>query len=212
MKKIFLILTASVIFSSNCFALTFSQPVEIGSIFWTPSSGLIFKNESYNDGKVAGQWKENNKYVPTYRNGTARWGDERTGIYFIYKTDPPYFGGINKNFEVTVMVNTSINKIKNDGGISLYLIRNDGSGVSSTNYTVIGRRKDGIWVKYFDTKELKKKYFGSSRRIYLSDCTCIDDTIVINVEKMDRGRIKIGEFRFKWDDKAQWFGVEQIIY
>ena len=21
-----------------------------------------------------------------------------------------------------------------------------------------------------------------------------------------------GEFRFKWDDKAQWFGIEQVVY
>ena len=32
------------------------------------------------------------------------------------------------------------------------------------------------------------------------------------VEGADKISEPEGEFRFKWDDKAQWFGVEQIVY
>jgi len=37
------------------------------------------------------------------------------------------------------------------------------------------------------------------------------DTLIIEYKSLS-GDKKIGEFRFKWDEAAQWFSVEQIKY
>ena len=38
--------------ASNCFAMTFSKPEKIGSIFGTPSGGFVFTGESQNNGNL----------------------------------------------------------------------------------------------------------------------------------------------------------------
>ena len=36
--------------------------------------------------------------------------------------------------------------------------------------------------------------------------------IEYNRNYIQQGYIKEGEFRFKWDEAAQWFDVEQVVY
>ena len=41
---------------------------------------------------------------------------------------------------------------------------------------------------------------------------CDGDTIVIEYVAGRRDTYRKGEFRFKWDEAAQWFSVEQVVY
>ena len=91
--------------------------------------------------------------------------------------------------------------------------------MNTTSYTLIGYNKNGDWVKYFDTDEIKKRYFGdkgsSFSRLFITDLKCNENTIFIYYERFDpnlRKNVKVGEFRFKWDEAAQWFSVEKITY
>ena len=89
--------------------------------------------------------------------------------------------------------------------------------VRGDKYVLLGRKSDGIFVKYFDTWIISETYFGQGKRIppgaFYSDWYCKGNTVVIEYSKYDKmGKIKIGEFRFKWDEKAQWFSVEQVKY
>ena len=42
------------------------------------------------------------------------------------------------------------------------------------------------------------------------------DTIILEFKHTDSTikseRETTGEFRFKWDDAAQWFSIEQVVY
>ncbi|MBQ9572939.1 MAG: hypothetical protein IJR22_06065 [Acidaminococcaceae bacterium] len=38
------------------------------------------------------------------------------------------------------------------------------------------------------------------------------DTLVLYYSKAGMPARTAGELRFKWDDNAQWFGVEKIVY
>ena len=52
-------------------------------------------------------------------------------------------------------------KITSDEGLTFYSINDSYDLPSEFTYTLIGRRKDGVWVKYFDTNDIAKKYFGN---------------------------------------------------
>lgn len=93
----------------------------------------------------------------------------------------------------------------------------------TTIYVLLGRRSDGVFVKYFDMEDINVKYFGLQKSTYgttkglrspwYRNCHCQDDTIVIEYERfVGKNFCKAGEFRFKWNESAQWFGVEQVVY
>ena len=206
MKKFLVLLMMFLMITSNCFAMTFSQTVEIGSLVFPPEKGVLVKGASYSTLNQFGKWQGESLYNNI---GVLRWGNESNGIYYVFDKYPPHFGGKNKNFPVNVMVETYINQIKNDGNVIIYLIKNDGHASFARSYVLLGKRSDGEWVKYFDTNELVKKYFGANRMV-LDNAYCQGNTIIIKCK--DVKNAYIGEFRFKWDDKAQWFGVEHVGY
>lgn len=208
MRKIFGLMVTMLMIMSNCFAMTFSQPVEIGSIEIVPSGGIIFKGSSYNEGNVINILK--NEKIYSY-NSVARYGNEIKGLYVFYKNHKFNFGGNNKNFPVNVMTYTSIQLIKTDNELVLYLLRNDGNAIFARNYVLLGLLNNDTWIKYFDSIEIEKQYIKPTKDIYLTNVSCKDDTIIIDIEN-GRTNSKIGEFRFKWDDAAQWFGVEKVVY
>ena len=139
------------------------------------------------------------------------------------------FGGKNQNnlFSLHHQIfesNCRIEKINSDKNLTLYMLIYNGS-VGGYNYVLLGRQQNGTWIKYFDTEDINTKYFGIQKSDYgitmrmrgvnYKNYYCNGDTIVIeydNYNNSTRRMYKAGEFRFKWDDAAQWFGVEHIIY
>lgn len=53
-----------------------------------------------------------------------------------------------------------------------------------------------------------------TRRVIYDKPICRNDSIVIVYRRWHWKGMSDpeGEFRFKWDDAAQWFGIEQVVY
>ena len=124
----------------------------------------------------------------------------------------------SENIQNTIPVASHINGplycIKSDGGIIFYMIHTGYDIHEDDGYIIFGKCQDGRFVKYFDTNNLRENYFGDYLSIAWGDISFQGDIIKIVYEKRTSGYnyTQIGEFRFKWDDKAQWFGIQQVIY
>ena len=215
MKKIFGILFALAIFSSNCFAMTFSQPVKIGEVSYngSPTGGVEIVGAT---SKKNYSTSKNSAY---YGKGIALFGKS---LYFYFNDEyfrqnfngytteltkkVSRFGGTDVKNSVPIFTlegKTDIYQIKNDGGIELYLAQTE-TGAGGT-IQVFGTTKEGKWVKYFDTADAVKN-FGIPRDEWFSGFFTFGDTIVIQYRPQHSRNNS--ELRYKWDEAAQWFGVE----
>lgn len=235
MKKFFGVLLLLMIFSANCLAMTFSQPVQVGKIIYANMGGYIFEQVSENNGVMKTDKRSIQRKI--YDHGLARFGEGRDALYLHYDSYKATVSGkkINvishgyakfgdKNVKNTVNINVmlpEIYKIASNEYITFYMIHDSYDLPDENWWTLIGRRKDGVWVKYFSSLDVTKKYFGKQGNVWEGLAICCDNfrvsgnTMIIEYSRCyesGRKQIKEGEFQFKWDDKAQWFGVEQIIY
>lgn len=215
MKKFFLILFALAIFSSNCFAMTFSQPVKIGEVSYngSPTGGVeIVGATSIKNYSTA----KNSRF---YGKGIALFGNS---LYFYFNDEyfrqnfnsygtsldkkVSRFGGTDVKNSVAIFTlegKTDIYQIKNDGGIELYLAQTETGGGGTIQ--VFGTTKEGKWVKYFDVSDARKT-FGIPRGSYVDEFFVVDDEIIFQIAPGRRQQD--GELRYKWDEKNKWFGVE----
>ena len=210
MKKFLLGVVLSVFFVTNsAFAMTFSQPVKIGGIHYSQVSrgGISFENATENDG-----------------SGTARFGDSIDSLY-VHVHNNSYkmkFGAKNESNTITIhaRVYFEIFKLASNERGNFFVIKDRYDLLESEKYILLGKKKDGTFVKYFDTEELRKKYFGKQwQGIWFRGIKAQDDMIIVHYQRnLDGRKMQIdsaderGEFRFKWDERAQWFGVEHIVY
>ena len=226
MKKFLVLLVMILMITSSCLAMTFSQPVEIGGIAWNQvgksGGGLNFRNESKNEGSYYTKYAQNNR--ESYGKGIVQWGTGENTLYVHYDaySHTTKFGGKNINNTVTVNLlpsTNSIYKITSDAGIVIYPIWHVYNPYGP--YTIIGRQKDGKWIKYIETNEVLKKYIGNNNNSSLGKIRTDNSTIIIpyeieiyeRVDGRDVRKIREkGEFRFRWNDAAQWFGVEHVVY
>ncbi len=225
MKK-FLGLTLMLMFiASNCFAMTFSQPVKIGSIghyFQSPWEGLPISGESYNSGKPHNERRKlsDGTSAKTYEVGIARFGNGDDALYcsYNYKDDYLKFGG-KDNYVLSIGRSAKkIYRIDSDEGLTVYVIDTLRFG----GFNIIGRQKNGNWFSYVNSKVMTDKYFngkmaykGSEGVVYHDGEVKVNgDTIIIpcHYQTERRSSVTESELRFKWDDKAQWFGVQHIVY
>ena len=228
MKKFFVLLILLLMIAPNCFAMTFSQPVKIGGIGFpiqSPYHGFIVNGASYNNGTYYIE-KPNSingikEDFKTYIKGIACFGNGDNALYCDYNFNATdhnnaiKFGGNDNYIIFTESLYKTIYRIDTDEGLTIYSIVSI-SGVEQIN--IIGRQKDGKWVSYIDSEILTNKYFGgkqaykSSDGVHYSLLQVKNDTIIIPYKYQLHKVVTEGEFRFKWDDNAQWFGVEQVVY
>ena len=199
MKKIFVLgVVLSVLFvAQSAFAMTFSQPVKLGSASAKDATFYVYE--------VKGATKN--------ADGIAKFGNDKDAIYFYQRpaTTKYCYGGeeLNKTFPFTSAYGCEFTQIKTDGGITFYMVHEWEFDIRGEKYILLGKLSDGTWIKYFDTRDITKKYFGTLRGGY-TDWHCNEGTFIISY-KIYSPEAK-GEFRFKWDEAAQWFGVEQVVY
>lgn len=223
MKKFFFPLVVFLIISSNCFAVTFSQPIKIGEIGFplqAPYHGFVVDGATRNEGSAYNENRERNgKPLTTYTNGVACFGVLYCKYNFKGKnsSNSMIFGGRNDFILTQDSSYKEIFSIDNEVGIKLYVIYHI---YCVTDLKIIGTQKNGKWVVYIDSKKLSDKYFDG-KDAYKEDGgiiydrpICRDNSIVVTYRRWHwKGMSEPeGEFRFKWDDSAQWFGVEQIVY
>ena len=221
--------------SGSCLAMTFSQPIPIGHagryeyIGQSPEykGGYFFEGTTYNNGNVL----RKDGVFTEYGKGIAMWGSGKQSLYCKYagrrqsKNEGLWFGGKN-NYLVEDKFWRELFRIETDEGLVVYPLYFR----YNLNYEldVLGCRKDGSWVKFIDIKSIVKQYFGQKNSNYVligtygekdshlnPHITCVDSMIKVPycVYALDPMRIvEKGEFRFKWDETAQWFGVEKVVY
>ena len=209
-----LVICICLLFSGNCFAMQFYQPIEIGQIGTIQvGGGISVKNAFYNN-----ESQYNRKNDPDrYGKGIAGFGEKDNALYVHYDyynaRDTFYFGDKNKNNTIKDnFLYFQLYKINTNEGINIYSLYKS-YGVES-DYLIIGKRTDGKFVKYIDTREITKRYFGwngnSVSPIVYLDIYTQGDTLILPHYHLKNIKSK-GKFHFKWDNKAQWFSVEQII-
>ncbi|MBR1420558.1 MAG: hypothetical protein IJ575_05845 [Selenomonadaceae bacterium] len=226
MLKIIPILAILFSICQNCFAMNFSAPVRMGEIFNTPSGGFVFSGDIYNQGELYkrfSKWQGEN----VYGKGVARFGNGDDALYFYYDEARPYgkdsngrgynskFGDSNgTNLFSTEIIEYSylVDRIDTDSNFTFYVLVRSGFGVSFTNYIIIGKQKNGKFTKYFETDDIRQQHFGKARSIFFDKLICKSDTIVVTYKSNYVQGISDGEFRFKWDDAAQWFSVEHVQF
>ena len=216
MKNVYWLFILFFIISSDCLAITLSQPVKIGEIIYR--GGLDLRGAtSIKDFSTV-------KRPGIYDRGVASFGNS---LYLYFNREyyeqnfksaktlndriklrnkVSRFGGADVKNSVPIFVfegGTEIYQIKNDGGIELYLTKS-GTG-SGDGFEVFGTTKEGKWVKYFDTDDAVKN-FGIPRDEWFSRFFTFGDTIIIQYHPQHSSNNS--ELRYKWDDKAKWFGVE----
>lgn len=213
------------------FAMSLSQPEKIGGIGVAQAGvgggGIYVDNATANDGDYYRIYNKDNNH--TFGKGTAMFGQGADALYIHYNAyqekyrECVYCGGksIDNTVQLRILIDT-IYKINTDMGITLYPIRFY-YGLES-QWRIVGRRQDGKFVKYIDTEEITKRYFGDNVTNHNGELVsyrmieCYGDTIVAKYDvgvKHHVGRGKSGEYgelRFKWDEAAQWFSVENIVY
>ncbi|MBD3878350.1 MAG: hypothetical protein SR1Q5_01510 [Quinella sp. 1Q5] len=113
------------------------------------------------------------------------------------------FGGSDSSNAVPVYVfegRTQIYPISGDDGRNFYLLATETGGGSSLK--VIGDR-DGSWVKYFDTLNMRNQI---PYEFYLDGFRADGDTIIFLYKEWQKENYC--QLCYKWDEAAQWFGVE----
>ena len=135
------------------------------------------------------------------------------------------FGGkdISNTLAITTGEHTKVFNINTDNNMMFFVVFSVSN--PGNDCYVLGKSSNGRFVKYLDTEDITKRFFGtstveSSFSMYYQECACRGDTIIIpyrinylvKTYPTSKYDIRQGEFRFKWDDKAQWFGIEQVVY
>lgn len=228
MKKILGILSAllmTTVFQTSCYAIQFSQPQDVGE-FGLLQSGVFGGGIGFTNATVKGSFftKYNKNNNRSYGKGVARFGSGEDALYVhcdVYDTSltsSTYVGSKDSRNSFAVSdVGQKISKIATDEGITIYPLFMEYGPESE--WTIIGRQKDGKFVKYIDTREITKRYFGwnlmGASPVEYRKMEVRGNTIILyylqHLQNRDWNKFD-GEFRFKWDDKAQWFGVEQVRY
>lgn len=207
----------------NCCAMQFSQPVKVGR-FYTEidhPTGFYMEGETSNNGTRATRYA---KYTRNYgwEKGVAVFGSGDDALHIHYGYDSEGMlkcGGENISNTVGIAVGHTgtIKKILTNKGVTLYSVR---FAYCTSHLTIIGKRNDGKWIKYIDSKEISKTYFGGKdgykedNGVIYDNPTCNGDTIIIKYYRWHwKGMSEAeGEIRLKWDDKAQWFGIDKVTY
>ena len=221
-KFIGLVFVMLLVTNTGASAMTFSQPILLGDILNTPYGGFVFKGESSNTGKIdVGNKFRSGKNDKVYKSGIATFGNGINALYVHYDDDKEInilFGSKDGKNVFTlydrhmIEAGCGIRKIATDSELVLYVLNREGGNWGEGDCSIIGRRDDGVFVKYFDMYNIRKMYFVNPKYVNFNKIYTQGDSIIVNYEYFYPNSERKGEFRFKWDDKALWFGVEQVVY
>ena len=214
-KTIFLLIGLVLMLSESCFAMQFYQSEKLGKFYFNQlGHGFMMEGATSNVGSKYTKVRGNS--AQGYGKGMAVFGYGKDGLYVSYNAYEqdinPKFGNkdMTSYIRINAITNNQIYKVNSDSGITLYPIV---EGHSYLDLVILGKRQDGTFVKYIDSENLTRAYFGL--RVHPDyeyyRVRIVGDTIIFPYVIHDKVK-REGEFRFKWDEKAQWFGVEKVDY
>lgn len=124
---------------------------------------------------------------------------------------------INNTFQIgSDPQNVKIFKTVTKEGVSLYILNSTYD--ITCDYTILGRKKDGTFIKYIDTKDITQNYFGNQKTggIIVYDKTIqtqenmfILDCFYYKLGAKNFPGDKVCRFIFRWNENNQSFDVEQ---
>ena len=235
MKKIFVAVVSVLFVAQTALAMTFQQPVKIGEVIYPPYGYFEIKGATYHKGSRCSRTDEPYKHaLNLYEKGTAQFGTGNDALYFHYDEntkgeDPLYKGGrfslsrfgskdINNAVQILPGIPTNIWRVKTNSNRTFFIIEQGSAAGFGICHVVIGKNKDGKWVQFFDTRDVKKQYLGEKAERNIGGEWGVfhfaENTIIMKYGKYRRIDVfnAQGEFRFKWDEAAQWFSIEQVVY
>ena len=197
------------ILSETCYAINFSQPVKIGTMDFKQDGGVYISGAIYNKVQFFPENRRTFVKDDTFgdEKGIACFGKNTDDLYIYYNTEKCLnIGGNTLNNTISRnILDCVIYQIKYDRNDSVYSIYD-----MNTDYIIIARKINSYsrdFVKYIDTKEITKRYFGENSHVIYKNLFTQGDTII-----MDYYFSGIeGRFIFKWDDNAQWFSVDRTV-
>lgn len=218
------------IYASMVFAMQFSQPEKLGYFYGSAIGGFGMMGESQNNGKeyiprVPGKYD----YSNLYGKGTALFGEGDSALYwhydfYQYHRKDPYEGkkwavrvggkNIENTYDLPILLYEAgydIYRLTSDNGLVLYLLRHS-SAISAKSFQIFGWY-EGKFYRYIDSDRLTDMYFSKQRNRYTIPSyelyNVSGDTLIFQYSTESGAK---GEFRFKWDENAQWFSVEQVAH
>ncbi len=208
-------------FSTTCAAMQFQQPVFIGSIAGIYAGGP----------HPVKTWKISKEVV--VKNKAMTMGKGKTALIFKYKDTPTTYDN-SKYRNITSIVsgngnvfpdktnghiwpNHTVYQINGENGIVAYVDIEPCGAIDPDGMCIRGLWKDGKAVTYVgDVYQFAKgiddaHFFFKDKSIRVMNNTiCVPYTLKSG--EFSQKHIRDGEFRFKWDDKAYWFGIEDVVY
>lgn len=227
MKKIMLIVSALMVFlfTHICSAMTISQPEHLGDVIGANIGGFGFKGELSNSGNIINKKRAYDKGVAVFGKGNKKLYVHYQNYGYSGKNSPQISKYGSNSSDNAIQITTLYNQIfmlNTNENITMYVIKSDYDLPGEENYILIGERQDGRFVRYLDTDTLLSQYYSDSNRVlhYVTNFYTQGNTLVFkysiwdwdNINGKRKDKKDVGEIRCKWDDKAQWFGVENVVY
>lgn len=193
-------------------AMQFSQPVKIGSYYNARAGGpSLARGEGYTKmtnnqctfgkGENALIFTHKNIYSSP-RNGRLQGSSMCTGVY----VGKQKLDGIKS-------LNGTIYKIVGNHGETFYFVY--GGATVRMDFGLIGLCEESYYhaIKMEDLipyvgRDLR--FLDSAEALHLSAPMTRGDKILVDVK--DNSQYRVGQFTFKWDEQAQWFGIEYQNY
>lgn len=221
MKKLASLISAIVMattFHVTCSAMQFQQPVFIGWMYgikggpasangWTFSKEVNVKKDviTMGKGKTAIVFKCVLENVGGIQYRKIKSIVSGNGNVFPDKTNGH------------IWPNHTVYQINGENGIVAYVDIEPCGAIDPDGMCIRGLWKDGKAVTYVaDVYQFAKgiedaHFFFKDKAIrVMNDTICVPYTLKSG--EFGQKHIRDGEFRFKWDDKAYWFGIEDVKY
>lgn len=193
-------------------AMQFSNPVKIGSYYNGRAGGpSLARGEGYTQmtdkqcvfghGNTALKFTHKNMYSPM-RRGRQEGSSTCTGVYI----------GQQK-VESLRYLNGEIYRITGDQEEVFYFVY--GGAALDRSFALIGLC-EGSYYHAIGISDLSPyvgsdlRSVGSAADLILSTPRTVGDEILVDVK--DYRKNTVGQFIFKWDESAQWFGIEYQSY
>ena len=183
-------------------AMQFSQPVEIGAAWFGKGNGKIFTRKALPSSATDGSYYDfqGSKDIirlwwNSYRIGSSTDSQNTVAVEIFKAFDP------NK----LLSGGGEVIEVLGSNGIVVYFWSTSPGMYHGNDFTVFGPNRQGKFVKYIDRKRCDEVSNGAVRGHYCG-LKVQNDSLILNCSPGPVSKDS-GRFLFKWDEKAQWFGI-----